>query len=247
MRRLLIVALAVLGLVACGTGSSNRDQVLVSAAASLTDAFAVIETEFELDHLDLDIVINHGGSSALREQILAGAPVDVFASANPVTMTQVLDEGFVVGDLVVFAVNSMAIAVPFGNPAGVIGLDDFADDAFLVGLCAQGVPCGDFARSVLANAGVDPAPDTNEPDVRALLTKIEAGELDTGIVYATDIAARADAVSGIDIAAEFNVRAEYPIAVLAEGENREGAEEFVSFVLSTRGQSILAEFGFAKP
>ena len=247
MRRLLAIALLVLGLVACGTDTSDRRQVLVSAAASLTDVFAAIEVEFESERLDVDVVVNLGGSSALREQILAGAPVDVFASANLVNMRRVVEEGFVSGNVPIFATNSMAIAVPSGNPAGIVGLEDFANPDYIIGLCAVAVPCGVFARLALGNAGVEPVPDTNEPDVRALLTKIEAGELDAGIVYATDIAARRATVSGVDIPEEFNVTAEYPIAVLSDGENQADAEEVVGFVLSASGQAILREFGFATP
>jgi molybdate transport system substrate-binding protein len=247
MKPLLIVGLVLVGMVACGDAAPDRRQVLVSAAASLSDAFAAIEVEFENDRPDIDVVINLGGSSALREQILAGAPVDVFASANPVNMTKVVEGGFVSGNVLIFATNSLAIAVPSGNPSGIVGLEDFANPDYIIGLCAAAVPCGDFARRALDNAGVEPVPDTNEPDVRALLTKIEADELDAGIVYATDIAARQATVSGVDIPEEFNVTAEYPIAMLSDGENQADAEEFVGFVLSPAGQAILRDFGFTTP
>ena len=113
------------------------------------------------------------------------------------------------------------MAVPAGNPAGITGLDDFSDEALLIGLCAEEVPCGDFGRQALENAGVTPAIDTNEPDVRALLTKIAEGELDAGIVYVTDVLAPdfADDVEGIEIPAEVNVVAEYPIVALTNAPN----------------------------
>ncbi len=137
--------------------------------------------------------------------------------------------------------------MPAGNEAGVTGLDDFANDALLIGLCAEEVPCGEFGREALANAGVTPAIDTNEPDVRSLLTKVEAGELDAGIVYITDVLAAGDSVEGIDIPPEDNVIATYPIADLTEAANAEAAEAFVAFVLSEEGQQMLADFGFAAP
>ena len=140
--------------------------------------------------------------------------------------------------------NQLQIAVPPGNSAGVTGLADFANAALLIGLCAEEVPCGEFGREALANAGVTPSIDTNEPDVRSLLTKIEADELDAGIVYVTDVQSAGDAVEGIDIPAEDNVTATYPIAALTDAGNREVAAAFVAFVLSDEGQEILTSYGF---
>ena len=233
---------------ACGGSQDDaRRQVLVSAAASLTDAFLELETAFEAAHPDVDVLVNLGGSATLREQILAGAPADVFASANLANMAIVVEEGAVAAPPEMFAVNRLEIAVPIGNPGGIIGLEDFANPNLLIGLCADGVPCGDFARQALSTADVEPVPDTNEPDVRALLTKIEVGELDAGIVYATDVAARVGIVDGIQIPDAFNVRAEYPIAVLTSGGNLDDGARFAAFVLSAEGQAILVKHGFSTP
>jgi molybdate transport system substrate-binding protein len=158
-----------------------------------------------------------------------------------------VEAGEVAGDPETFVTNLLQIAVPAGNPGGVTGLDDFGRDDLLIGLCAEDVPCGEFGREALEKAGVTPAVDTNEPDVRALLTKIEAGELDAGITYATDVMSAAGAVEGVDIPDELNVVARYPIAVLAGAPNPEAAEAFVAFVLSEEGQGILREYGFASP
>jgi len=222
-------------------------EVLVSAAASLTDAFAEVEAEFESANPGVDVVLNLAGSSALREQILEGAPADVFASANTSNMDQLAEAGEVARESQIFVRNLLQIAVPSGNPAGVTGLEDFGRDELLIGLCAEDVPCGDFAREALANAGVTPAIDTNEPDVRALLTKVEAGELDAGITYVTDVAPTDGAVDGVDIPEDVNVVADYPIAVLANAPNPDAASAFVDFVLSDEGQAILTKFGFAAP
>ena len=137
--------------------------------------------------------------------------------------------------------------MPAGNEAGVTGLDDFANPDLLIGLCAEEVPCGEFGREALANAGVTPSIDTNEPDVRSLLTKVEAGDLDAGIVYVTDVLAAGDAVEGIDIPADENVIATYPIAALTDAANAEVADAFVEFVLSDEGQEILDSYGFDAP
>jgi len=234
-----------LSITACN-GRSN-EEVLVSAAASLTDAFSEIEAVYEETHADVDVVLNFAGSSTLREQILEGAPVDVFAPANQATMDEIVQTDMHLGDPVVFATNLLQIAVAAGNPAGVTGLGDFADQGLLIGLCAPDVPCGDFARQILANAGIVAAIDTNEPDVRALLTKIEVGELDAGIVYATDILAVEGSVEGIDIPEALSVVAEYPIAVMADAPNPDGAAAFVDFVLSDEGHAVLDDYGFVSP
>ena len=127
------------------------------------------------------------------------------------------------------------------------GLEDFAREELLIGLCAEDAPCGDFGRQALENAGVTPSIDTNEPDVRALLTKIEAGELDAGITYVTDVLSTSGTVEGVDIPAEVNIVAEYPIAALAGAPNPDAAAAWVEFVLSEEGQAILTSYGFTSP
>ncbi len=245
---------AALVFAACGDGSGSEGvddpvsaRVFVSAASSLSDAFAAIEATFEESNLGVDVVLNLAGSASLREQILEGAPADVFASANTLNMDQVTEAGDVDGVSRIFARNLMQIAVPVGNPAGVTELAHFQDEDLLIGLCADNVPCGDFARQALAKAGVTGAVDTNEPNVRFLLTKIEAGELDAGIVYVTDVASTDGGVEGIDIPDAHNVVAEYPIAVLRGAPNSAGAAAFVAFVLSDQGREILTEYGFSVP
>ncbi len=230
-----------------GAGDTTSDEVLVSAASSLTEVFAEIETAFETASPEIDVVLNIGGSSGLREQILAGAPADVFASANISNMDLVVDAGDVEGEPAIFARNRLEIAVPEGNPGVVAGLADFSRDELLIGLCAEAVPCGDYGRQALEKADVVPSVDTEEPNVRALLTKIEAGELDAGIVYVTDVVSTGGDVEGIEIPDDDNVYADYPIAVLADAPNRDAAAVFVAFVLSDEGRSILADHGFALP
>jgi molybdate transport system substrate-binding protein len=244
------VVVTLLMAAACsGPGASDADlegEVLVSAAASLTDAFADIEAAFEEANPDVDVILNLGGSSALREQILEGAPADVFASANTSNMDQVV-EADEASDPEIFVTNVLQIAVPPGNPGGMTGLDDFAREELFIGLCEEAVPCGDFGRQALENAGVTPSIDTNTPDVRALLTLVEEAELDAGIVYVTDVTSTDGAVEGVDIPDEFNVVATYPIAALADAPNPDAAAAFVAFVLSDEGQAILAEYGFGAP
>jgi len=227
--------------------STATGTIVVSAAASLRDAFEGIAAEYEAANPGVRVVLNLGASSALREQILEGAPVDVFASANMANMDPLVDEGMIEGAPVIFASNAMVIAVPNGNPGGVTGLPDFARDDLLVGLCQPEVPCGSLARDVLSSSGVVPLVDTEEPNVRALLTKVEAGELDAAITYLTDIASAGGAVEGIAIPDVQNATSLYPIATLARTSLHAEASGFVAFVLSDAGQAILARHGFTPP
>ena len=231
------VAALVLTAACAGTGDTR---ILVFAAASLTDAFDVIEAEFEAAS-GVEVEINYAGSSTRAAQILEGAPADVFASADLEAMERVLMEGLVTSPSV-FATNVMTIAVPAGNPAGIDGLADLQNENLFVGLCAEPVPCGRAARQVFANAGLVPAVDTEEPDVRSLLTKVEAGELDAGIVYSSDIRSGTSEVDEVPIDAAVNVIVSYPIAA-SPGAGL-GARDFVSFVLSDPGEAILTESGF---
>jgi molybdate transport system substrate-binding protein len=232
---------------ATAAASDLEGSITVFAAASLTDAFDEVGAAFEDANPDVFVELNYDGSSSLRDQILAGAPVDVFASANTSNMDAVAEGGAVAGAAETFVTNVLEIAVPTGNPGGIEGLDDLGDDSKLIGLCAEEVPCGEFGREALANAGVTPAPDTNEPDVRSLLDKVSSGDLDAGIVYVTDVEAAGDTVEGIEIPAADNVVAEYPIATLAEAGAPEVADAFVAFVLSDDGQAILGSYGFGPP
>lgn len=232
---------------ACGSDDGTDGRTIrVFAAASLTDALAEVADGFEAARPGLDVELNLAGSSTLRAQILDGAPADVFASASPDVMDQVVEAGATAGPATTFATNRLAIAVPSGNPAGIVDVGDFARTDLLLGLCAPGVPCGDLADAVLAAGGIQPSVDTREPDVRALLTKVAAGELDGGIVYATDVLASND-VDGIAVPGELGATATYPVAVLADGPNRDGGAAFVEFLLSDDGRRILVDHGFGVP
>jgi molybdate transport system substrate-binding protein len=241
------MALALAGALASCGAQAAEETLVVSAAASLDEAFTEIAAVFEDQHPGNDVLLNFAGSSTLREQILEGSPVDVFASANIPNMDAVAEAGEISGQPEIFALNRLQIAVPAGNPAGVDGLADFSDESLLIGLCAEGVPCGDFARETLALAGVLPAVDSNEPDVRALLTKIAEGELDAGITYVTDVVASGGDVEGIVVPDEFNVVAEYPIVTVSSGASPDSAAAFVGLVLSDIGQAILRDHGFSSP
>jgi molybdate transport system substrate-binding protein len=229
---------------AAAAGRALEGTATVFAAASLTDALLDAEAAFSRAHPGAAVELNFAGSASLREQILAGAPADVYAPADMANIDRVAEAGELAGPPHVIARNALEIAVPAGNPAAVDGLADLGDASLLIGLCAADVPCGRLGRRVLANAGVTPAPDTDEPDVRSLLTKIEAAELDAGIVYRTDVRSAGGRVDGIAIDDADNVVTDYPVAVLARAGEPAVAAAFVEFLLSSAGQSILASHGF---
>lgn len=239
-----VVAVA---LVAGSCGSSgdggSSGSITVFAASSLTEAMTDIADAFERT-AGVEVRLSFGPSSGLREQVLAGAPADVFASADRDNMERLVDAG-AVDETTVLVRNRLVIAVPAGNPAQVTDLADFARSELFVGLCALEVPCGAVARRALEGAGVDPAPDTEATDVRALLTQIASGDLDAGLVYVTDVRSADGEVDGIALAADADASTDYTIGTLVGGEDL--AVAFVDFAVSEAGRAILAEHGFESP
>ncbi|QDO87677.1 molybdate ABC transporter substrate-binding protein [Ornithinimicrobium ciconiae] len=232
----------------CG-GAEGVDgpDVMVFAAASLTDVFTELGEQFEDEHPGTTVGFNFAGSSGLAQQIVEGAPADVFAAASPAAMAQVTEEGRGSGAPITFSRNRLMIAAPAGNPAGVTGLEDLADEDLTIALCAQEVPCGAASVQVFEAAGLTPAPDTYEQDVRAVLTKVELGEVDAALVYRTDVLAAGEAVEGIDLPEPQEGVNDYPIALLSGAFNPDGAQQFIDFVLSDTGRATLAEAGFDLP
>ncbi|TQM77851.1 molybdate transport system substrate-binding protein [Saccharothrix saharensis] len=246
MRPFALVVLLVL--VGCGApGSAADGRVTVFAAASLTEAFTELAEDFEAAHAGVDVVLNFAGSSALAQQIGQGAPADVFASASPATMDQVVAANATAAGPVTFARNRLEIAVPAGNPAGITGLADFADAEAKIALCAEQVPCGAAAKRAFEAAGVTPRPDTLEQDVKAVLTKVRLGEVDAALVYRTDVRSAGGEVEGIAFPGADDTVTDYPIAPLARARNADGARGFVAHVRSDRGRAVLAAAGFDAP
>ena len=253
-------AVAVLTLVACGgepaaqersgghrNGAGLTGTLTIFAASSLTDVFTDLGNRLTADHPDLDVRFNFAASSALATQLTQGAPADVFASANEQQMAVVADAGLADGDPAVVAANVLQIAVPAGNPGDVRGLADFAREELALAVCAPDVPCGSAAEKVFAAAGVRAVPDTQEEDVRAALTKVELGEVDAALVYASDVASAGDAVEGIGFPEAEQAVNDYPICVLAAAPNQPAGEAFVALVRSAEGRRALEDAGFRTP
>lgn len=219
--------------------------ITVSAAASLTDVFPVIAQAFERKYPQIRVRFNFGASPALVEQVRAGAPVDVLATASEIVIRDAVSQGLV-GSPLLFAKNSMIIATPPGNPARVRSVRDLVRVS--VATCQVTVPCGLAAANLLSVNKVKIAPVTKELDVRAVLGKVMADQVDAGIVYITDVRAVGKKVTGVSIPAKNNVTTTYPIAIVTDTRQRAAAKAFVDYVrYSSSAQGILRASGFAKP
>jgi molybdate transport system substrate-binding protein len=236
-------------LAACGKGGAPAAAaalpIHVFAAASLTAPFTDIAKAFEAAQPGTKVELNTAGTPLLLQQIRENATADVLATADQTSMQKIVDAGTTAAAPVEFARNRLAIVVAPGNPRQVQNLADLARRDLKVALCGPDVPAGKYARQALAKARVQVASLSDEPSVKALVSKVQLGELDAGVVYATDT--RAQGVSGVPIADELNVVASYPIAVLKVGRNAAGGEAFAAFVRGERGRAILAEHGFVLP
>ena len=242
--------LAAAALTGCGVGAAGSVQgattLTVFAAASLTVSFEDLAEQFEAAHPGVDVQLGLAGSSALMAQLQQGAPADVFASADTATMDALVADDLV-GEPRDFATNTLQVAVPPGNPAGVETLQDLADTDVSLVTCAPTVPCGAAAARVADAAGLDLRPVSEEQSVTDVLGKVTAGEADAGLVYVTDVAAAGDRVEGVafpEAAAAVNT---YPIAPVADADQPGLAREFVDLVLSDDGRRTLAGYGFAPP
>ena len=227
--------------------ASQETTLTVFAAASLTDAFTELGRRFEKAHEGLAVTFNFAGSSDLVAQLQQGAPADVFASADTSTMDTAVADDLVAGTPVSFASNTLQIAVPPGNPAGVQSLADLADPDLNVVVCAPVVPCGAAATVVEQRAGIDIRPVSEEASVTDVLSKVASGEADAGLVYVTDILGAGGDVEGIEFPQSDAAVNVYPIATLSASEHGDVAREFVDLVTSPAGQSVLADAGFAAP
>ena len=239
---------------ACAGRSDTSRILTVYAAASLTEAFTEIGRAFEMEYPDVTVVFNFGGSQNLRTQIEQGAPADVFASANAKEMDTLVAQNFV-GSAApqIFLTNQLVVILPKDNPAGITSLKDLSKPKLKLVLAAEEVPAGRYARQVLENLSVMFGADykdrvlanvvSNEDNIRQAVTKVQLGEADVSIVYVSDAIATPE-LQHIEIPVEVNVLAEYPIAPLIESANPALADQFIAYVLSTEGQSILEKWGF---
>lgn len=228
----------------------------VLAAASLAETFGELAPAFERAHPGVRVRASFGGSQQLASQLAQGAVADVFASADERWMQDAGGHGLIVGPARTFAHNRLIAIVPAANPGHIRRLQDLARPGVALVLAADAVPVGRYSRVMLRNLASDPAFGrdfdaralrnvvSEEEDVLAVVGKVQLGEADAGIVYASDVTpAVAGRVRALAIPAAANVIARYPIAVLRGAPAPDAARAFVAFVLSREGQRILARHG----
>ncbi|HEY7921049.1 MAG TPA: molybdate ABC transporter substrate-binding protein [Streptosporangiaceae bacterium] len=263
MRRFAVIAagLAAVAVAGCsssgGSGGSSSGAsgspsaastgtITVFAAASLMGTFTQLGKQFEAAHPGDTVKFSFGPSSGLATQITSGAPADAFASAAPANMDTVVQAGDA-SNPQDFAKNTMEVAVPPKNPGKVKSVNDLAKKSVKVALCQPQVPCGVVAAEVFKNAGIKVKPVTLQPDVKSVLTQVELGSVDAGMVYVTDVMAAGTKVKGVTISDKDNASTLYPIATISDSKHKSIAQSFVAYVLSPAGQQVLTAAGFQKP
>jgi molybdate transport system substrate-binding protein len=241
-----------------GLGSPRpRPDVTVFAAASLRDAVGAAAAEYRLRG-SVPVMVSTDSSATLRTQIEQGARADAFLSADTANPEALAAAGLVDGLVVPFAGVRLAIVVPADNPAGIATPFDLGRTGLKIVAAGPSVPITAYATALLENLAAMPGAPADlvsayeanvasrEDNVRVALAKVELGEADAAIVYASD-AAGSSAVVAIDIPTEANVVATYAGAVPTTAANRDGGHAFLDFLLAPDGQAILARFGFEPP
>jgi molybdate transport system substrate-binding protein len=232
-------------------------KITVFAAASLTDSFNELKTEFVRRNSGTEVEFQFAGSPALRTQLEQGARADIFASADVPNMNMALQNGVVLDVGKVFVRNSLVIITPKNNPARITAPADLRKSGIKLVLAAPEVPVGNYSRQSFALMDKDPAFGTgfadavlgnvvsNESNVKQVVAKVQLGEADAGVVYGTDVTADVvNDLTQVAIPANLNVIAEYPIALTKSPANTSVAAAFIAFVTGAEGQAILKKYGF---
>jgi molybdate transport system substrate-binding protein len=237
---------------------SQQATITVVAAASLTEAFTELGRQFEASHPGVRVEFGFAPSQQLAQQLAAGAPADVFASASQKYMDAAVASGRVgKSSSQMFVRNRLVVIYPSANPGRLSQLGDLARPNLKLVFAAKEVPVGqyslEFLDAVSKDPGFGPAFKDNvlknvvsyEDNVKAVLAKVALGEADAGIVYTSDVTpATAAQVTRLDIPDALNVIASYPVAVIRDSPHPDLARAFVDLLLSPLGQRILAGYGF---
>lgn len=244
--RALAAVVFLLGLAGCAPAASSNSSgtLTVFAAASLKASFTELASTYEEQHPEARVRLSFAGSSDLATQITQGAPADVFASADAATMERVTQAGMADGGARVFAANTLAIAVPPGNPAGIRAFADLARPGTRLVACAPQVPCGAAAAAAAKRAGLDLDPVSEENSVTDVLGKVTSGEADAGLVYETDVRAAVGKVDSVPFPEAAASPTAYPIVTLAGAADEAAAKAFVELVTGPEGRRVLADAGF---
>ena len=231
-----------LTLTSCGTDAAE-ERITVYAAASLHEVFEEIG-DLYTEETGTAVEFSFAGSADLLAQLEQGAPADVLVTADEQTMSRAAEDELLAETPQVFAANTLALATPAGNPAGITGLEDLEREDVISVLCAPQVPCGALSRELTAAAGVEPVPASQENSVTDVLGKVRSAEADAGLVYASDVQAAGEDVETIEIDDAEDHLNRYPGAVLESAEVPEEAAEFLAFLAMPEATELLHEAGF---
>lgn len=238
-------------------GGARAENVTVFAAASLTDAFTELGRAFDA-RTGNRTTFQFAGSQVLRTQLENGARADVYASANTALFDPLVQKGLITGGQT-SARNRLTVIVPRGSTR-VRTLADLVRPGLRLVIADRTVPVGDYTRRMLA--AIDRAGTygrdysarflrnvvSEEPNVRQVALKVQLGEADAAVVYATDVTPTlARAVRAVALPTRFNQTASYPIGVLTGANSPQAARAFVEYVRSSEGQGILHKWGFLGP
>jgi molybdate transport system substrate-binding protein len=239
-----LVVAALLPLAACGGGGDDTT-ITVLAASSLTGTFTELGKQFEAQHDGVTVKFAFDSSATLAQQATQGAPADVLATADPTTMAAAQQAQ--AGAPVTFATNTMVLATPADNPAGIKSFSDLDKPSVKYVMCVPTAPCGIVGQALLKQDHITGKPVSQEVDVKSVLAKLTEGEADAGLVYATDATAAGDQVDTVPIPGAAKQVTSYPIVRLSQSKNADLAQQFVDLVTGSTGQQVLADAGFGKP
>jgi len=226
-----------------GTGAgSEKSMLTVLAASSLNEAFTELEKAYEEANPQVDVTLSFDSSAILVEQLSQGLAADVLATADQNSMDKAVSGGVISGEPVTFATNTLVIATPAGNPAGIKGISDLADVDFAV--CVPAAPCGDATKRLFELDQFTGKPATEEENVKGVLTKVTSGEVDAGLVYVSDAQAAGDKVDVVQAENASEVVNVDPIATVKGSTNVDAAKDWIALVTGPDGQKLLESYGF---
>lgn len=232
------------GAKATGSAGAPKAELTVLAASSLTDVFKTAGAAYEKSHPGTTVKFSFAGSQELAAQVRQGAPADALVTADTKTMDGLKSE---TGAPTVIARNRLVIATGKGNPEKVGSLADLANTKLKVVLAAPEVPVGRYSKKILDAQKVVVKPVSQEPNVRAVVSKVELGEADAGLVYKTDAMSAKGKIEAVEIPDGQNAVASYPAATLKTSGNAQAAAAFVKWLSTPEAQKILQDAGFQQP
>lgn len=252
----LTFVVAALGIAGCGdakkeaSGGSTAITLNVSAAASMTDAMKEIAAKYEMTNKNVKLVYNFGASGALQQSIEQGAPADLFFSAAQKQMKNLQDKNLIVDDTKRdLLVNKVVLIVPKNSSLAMNKFEDIVgDNVKKIALGeTKGVPVGAYSEEIFTSLGVWDAVKGKAvlgSDVRQVLSWVESGEVDCGVVYATD-AAISDKVKVVAVAPENSHKPViYPVAVLKSSKQQAAAKAFLDYLSGAEAKQIFEKYGF---